>query len=161
MRSLIQNDVKIHRRYFNEALEAYGVDALYYQVKPGKKFTSIGELSANYYAPTEGKVIFDQTPQLRTLKKLGWVSELDQTLPLLHVSFDLPGIETGCLFKIKDPLQFSGGRLFRITKMSVGIISPASITVQAVPIAGTEPSETVKPYDGVKSVFLNKPEGID
>ena len=73
--------------------------------------------------------------------------------------FDLPGIEEGCLFKIKDPLKKEDGRFFRITKMSVSVLYPAMLTCQIVAVLGTEPEETVKPYTGDNSIFLDKEKG--
>ena len=155
-KSIIQDDAKIFKYYAKEALEMYGIDANYYQCKPGRTFTTLGELKSCYYSPISAKVIFDQAPTVRTLKKLGWVTEADSTQPIIHVDFDLPGIEVGCLFNIKDPLRRDSGRMFRITKMSAGILYPATLTCQIVAIVGDDIEETTDPYDGNSSIFLNK-----
>lgn len=159
-RSIIQNDAKIFRYYADEALDMYGIVSQYYQCKPGKSFTTLGELKSCYYDPIRTKVIFDQAPQVRTLKKLGWVTELDSQQPIIHVKYDLPGLEVGCLFNIKDPLAVSSGRMFRVTKMSVGILYPATVTCQVVAIVGDSVEETTNPYNGPESIFLNK-EAVD
>lgn len=156
MRSIIQNDAKIFRKYANEALDAYGIPSAYFQLKPGKTYKSAGELSGCYYDPIRTKIIFDQVPSLRTLKKIGWVTEFDTQQPIVHVKYDLPGLEVGCLFNVKDPFSKTKGRLFRITKMSAGILYPALITCQIVAVLGDEPEETVNPYDGLDSIFLDK-----
>lgn len=158
-RSIIQNDAKIFKKYADECLSMYGIPSLYYQIKPGKDYSAVGELSGCYYDPVRTKVIFDQAPNIRTLKKLGWVTEADTQQPLVHVMFDLPGIEIGCLFSIKDPLTKASGRLFRITKMTTSILYPAMLTCQIVAVVGTEPEETVRPYNGDDSIFLNKAKG--
>lgn len=155
-KSIIQDDARIFKFYAKEALEMYGIPSEYYQCKPGRTFTTLGELKACYYDPVRTKVIFDQAPQVRTLKKLGWVTELDAQQPIVHVMFDLPGLEVGCLFNIKDPLTIDSGRMFRITKMSTGILYPATVTCQIVAIMGDEIEETTNPYDGSESIFLDK-----
>jgi len=154
---LLQNDLEIQRYYFNEALEYYGIDADYYQVKePTTEFTSAGELSSYFYDPVPMRVIFDQVPKVNTLKKLGWVTELNQdSQPIIHVPFDTPGIQVGALFRIADPLRPGSGRLFRATKMTTGIIYPVAATLQIVAVVGDSPEETVTPYDGNKTIFID------
>lgn len=154
-KSLLQNDLEIFRYYFEEALDLYGIAARYYQLKPNCHFTVAGELSANYFDPIKCRILFDQVPKVSTLKKLGWVTELDQAASLIHVAFDLPGLAFGSLFEIKDPLAPDRGRLFRVTKMQTSILYPASVTCQIVPVLGTDIEETVEPYEGKKSIFLD------
>lgn len=158
--SILQNDLLLQRYWFEEVLDLYGISAKYYQLKPGCKFTSAGELSSNYYDPIKARILFDQVPKISTLKRLGWVTELDQNSSLIHVKFDTPGIQFGCIYSIKDPLTPDKGRLFRITKLQTGIIYPAAVTCQIVPILGTDPEATTEPYDGSKSIFLD-PVGGD
>lgn len=163
-RSLISQDAEIFREYFKECLEMYGIPALFFQPKEDicqKKFTTLGEMKNLYYDPIETQVLFEATPKVQTLRKLGWVTELDKEQPIVHVDYDLPGIARGAVFKIKDPLSVTDGRLFRVTKMSVGILYPASISCQIVAVLGKEPEETLNPYNGPKSIFLNKKEGTD
>lgn len=161
-RSLVNSDAEIFRKYFKECLDLYGIPSLFFQKKETiKDFTTLGEMKNNYYDPIETHVIFESTPQVRTLKKLGWVTELDKEQPIVHVEYNLPGISRGCVFKIKDPISLTDGRLFRITKMSTGILYPASISCQLIAVLGEEPEETLKPYDGSKSIFLNKMEDLD
>lgn len=157
---LLRNDLEIQRYYFNEALDYYGIDADYYQVKePSQQFTSAGEASSNYYDPVPMRIIFDQVPKVSTLKKLGWVTELNEdSQPIIHIPFDTPGIQFGALFKIADPLKPGSGRMFRATKLSTGIIYPTAVTVQIVAVAGDKITETTKPYDGVKTIFIDKQE---
>ena len=165
--TILQSDLQAYRFYFNEALEMYGIQARYYQIKPGHTYTPAGELSANYYDPTLTNVIFDQVPKVSTLKKLGWVTELDQDqTSLIHIAFDTPGIQVGCLFEIKDPLTPSTGRFFRVTKLRTGIIYPVAVTCQIVPILGNTPEDTtnpnntanLKPNQVPPTIFLDRPE---
>lgn len=152
--SLVKSDSLIMRRYFQEALRLYGIDANYYSLKdPTKNYNVNGEFSAEYNEPIATQVIFDQVPTVSTLKKLGWVTENDKTQPILHVDFDLPEIQVGCLFTIEDPLRPGKGRLFRITKLNVGIIYPMCVTAQVVAVLGDEPEKTLQPD---KAVEINK-----
>lgn len=157
---LFQNDLEIQRYYFDESLEFYGIDALYYQVNDASQhYTVAGELTSKYHDPIAIKLIYDQVPKIGTLKKLGWVTELNQDAqPIIHISFDTPGIQVGALFKIQDPLNPLSGRMFRATKMTTGIIYPVAVTVQIVAIVGQDIEETVQPYEGNKTLFIDKPE---
>lgn len=157
--SILQNDLEILRYYMDEKLDLYGIPAQYYQVKPGMTWTVAGEMKANYFDAVRTKVLFDQAPTVSTLRKLGWLTELNgDTQPIVHVSYNLPGLSVGCVFEVKDPLAIDQGRLFRVTKMSVGIIFPAFVTCQLVAVIGSEPTETLTPYDGPQTAFLNPVE---
>ena len=152
--SLVKADSLIMRKYFQEALRLYGIDCNYYSIKEGTKSQNVnGEFSAEYNDPIPSQLIFDQVPTVTTLKKLGWVTEADKSAPLIHVNFDLPNIEVGCLFTIEDPLRPGKGRLFRITKLSVGIIYPMCVTAQVVAVLGDEPEKTLQPD---RAVEINK-----
>lgn len=163
MDSVLQNDLLIFRRHAEEVLDLYGIPARYYQPKPGHHWTVAGEISANYFDPIPTRVLFDQVPTVSTLKKLGWVTELDTGASLIHVAYNTPGIAFGALYEVKDPLTPDTGRLFRVTKLSVGILYPAMVTCQIVPVVGEDPEETVQPYEGHKSIILDndKLEDID
>lgn len=155
MNPILQNDLIILRQQFQEVLDMYGIDALYYQVKPNHHYTVAGEISANYFDPVPCKILFDAVPKVSTLKKLGWVTELDPGASIINVAFDTPGIAFDALYEIKDPLQPDGGRMFRVTKLQTGILYPVNIACQVVPVVGTNPEQTVKPYEGNKSIFLD------
>lgn len=167
VRSLVKQDALIHRRYFKEMLQLYGIDAMYYPVKPGTaRYNEAGEFSAHYLDPIPCQLIFDQVPKVSTLKKLGWVTELDKQQPLVHLEYDLPEIQVGCLISIEDPLRPGKGRLFRITKISVNIIYPANVTCQLVAVLGDTPENTLQPDTAVRrnnemGRNITRPEGYD
>lgn len=163
--SLVKRDALIQRRYFRECLRLYGIDGMYYQIKEGtKRFNEAGEFSAFYHEPIPCQMIFDQVPKISTLKKLGWTSELDEQLPLIHVDYDTPDIQGGCCFTIEDPLRPGKGRLFRVTKLISGIIYPMAITCQLVPVLGDTPENTLQPDTAVqrnkdRGMEITRPEG--
>ena len=150
-RSLVKSDALMHRRYFQEMLKLYGIDGMYFQVKEeSKSYNEVGELSAEYLEPVPCQMIFDQVPKVSTLKKLGWTTELDQSQPLIHVDYDLEGLQVGACFNIADPLRPGRGRLFRVTKLSVGIIYPMCVTCQLVAIVGDKPEKSLQPEKAVE-----------
>ena len=114
-------------------VKLHGINCIYRSLKEGKKWTTYGEVDANYNAPILIGCIFDEHPTQQTLKKIGWVSELQQSSSLIHIPYDTPGIEVGCLFVIPSGLDDGKGRLFRCTALSNIMVYPASITCELVP----------------------------
>lgn len=157
-RSLVKNDaLAFQKHYFKEILQLYGVDSMYYEViDETVKHTVNGEFSCEYKDPIPTQLLFDQVPKVSTLKKLGWATELDQSQSLVHLNFDLPNVRVGAALSIEDPLRPGKGRLFRITKMSMGIIYPMCVTAQIVPVLGDTPEKTLQPE---KAEEINKEKG--
>lgn len=148
--SLIKRDALMFRKYFKEMLRKYGIDCSYFEVKEGTvKYNVSGELSAEYKDPIGSQVLFDQVPKVSTLKKLGWNTSTDESQPLIHVDYDLPSLQVGALFSIEDPLRPGKGRLFRVTKMSVGIIYPMCVTAQVVAVLGDLVENTLQPETAI------------
>jgi hypothetical protein len=131
--ALLSPDIKLHRQWFKEMVKLQGINVIYRAVKEGKKWTSYAELDTNFEPPTLEGCIFDEHPTQQTLKKMGWVSELQESSSIIHIRYDLPKIQVGCLFLIPSGLDNGQGRLFRVTKLTNGIVYPASITCELVP----------------------------
>ena len=97
------------------------------------KYTSYAEIDSNYSQPILTGCIFDEHPTQQTLKKMGWVSELQTNSSFIHVDYDLPNLQQGSLFIVPSGIDNSKGRLFRVVSMSVGVIYPASVTCEIIP----------------------------
>ncbi len=119
--------------WFKEMVKLHGINVIYRAVKGGKKWTNYAELDTNFEPPILEGCIFDEHPTQQTIKKMGWVSELQESSSIIHVRYDLPNIQVGCLFIIPSGLDNSVGRVFRVTKLTNGIVYPASITCELVP----------------------------
>jgi len=131
--TLLTSDIKLHRGWFKEFVKLHGINVIYRAVKPGKKYTNYAELDTNFEPPTLEGCIFDEHPTQQTLKKMGWVSELQDSSSIIHVRYDLPDIQQGALFIVPSGLDNATGRLFRVVKLTTGIIYPATITCEIVP----------------------------
>lgn len=130
---LNEKDIKLHRNYFKEMCKLIGVRVIYRANRPDKHWTTYAEIDSNYYEPKLVECIFNEFPDQRTMKKLGWVSELDENASIISVPYDLENVQVGALFIIPSAIDNSQGRLFRVAKMSVANIYPASITCELVP----------------------------
>lgn len=130
---LINTDTKLHRKYFQEMCKLIGIIALYRAVIPGKKYTRYEEIDANYKPPIPVGCIFTEHPDQKSMKKMGWMSELQEGESIISVPYDLQDIQVGCLFIIPSGIDNTKGRIFRVTELSNIMIYPASITCKIVP----------------------------
>ena len=130
---LLGQDIKIFRGYFREMVRLLGIQVFYYEPRPDKHYTTYTEIKSNYMEPVLVGCIFDEHPTQRTLKKMGWVSELQENSSIIHVDYDLPGLQQGALFSIPSGLDDGENRIFRVVKLSNSIVYPASMTCELVP----------------------------
>ena len=130
---LLTKDIKLHRQYFDEMTKLLGIQVIYRAPRRGRTYTTYAEIESNYQKPMLVGCIFDEHPTQQTLKKMGWVSELQQGSSVIHVAYDLPDIQQGSLFIVPSGLDDGKGRLFRVVKLTNSIVYPASITCEIVP----------------------------
>lgn len=130
---LLNNDIKLHRNYFNEMVKLLGIQVIYRATLPNKHYTTYAEIESNYSQPMLVGCIFDEHPTQQTLKKMGWVAELQQNSSIIHVPYDLPNLQQGCLFIVPSGIDNAKGRLFRVVSMSNSIVYPASVSCEIVP----------------------------
>lgn len=130
---LLQPSIKLHRQYFKEMVKLHGIYVLYRSPLPDKHYTTYAEIDSNFYPPLLIGCLFEQHPQQATTKKLGWVSELQDSASIIHVDYDLPNLQVGSLVIVPSGLDDGVGRLFKITRMSNIMIYPAAISCEIVP----------------------------
>lgn len=131
--TLLTPDIRIHRQYFREMVKLLGIRVLFRAPRPGKKYTTYAEMDANYFPPMLVGCIFDEHPSQQTLRKMGWISELDENSSFIHVDYDLKGLQQGALFIVPSGLDDGNARLFRVVKMATSMVYPASIVCEIVP----------------------------
>ena len=129
---LVQPNVQLQRRYFNEMVTLRGVFCEYQYPLQNKQYTTQGELDTSYSEPLRVGCIFNENIDQKTAKKLGWNSELQDQASLISVPYDLENLQVGCLFKIPSAFDNTQGRKFRVVEMSAIAIYPASITCRLV-----------------------------
>lgn len=155
---LINPDAKLHRKYFNEFVKLQGIYVLYRSPKEDKHYTTYNEIQSNYNEPILIGCIFDEHPTQKTLRKMGWAAELQENASIIHVPYDLQGLQQGALFIIPSGLDDGKGRLFRVVSLSNSIVYPASITCEIVPEYYDSFSEDsdIHSHDGIN--LLNEEE---
>lgn len=130
---LLHPEIKQHRQYFREMVKLLGIYVLYRAPKPEKKYTTYAEIDVNYEPPIKIGCIFDEHPNQQTLKKMGWMSELQSNSSIIHVDYDLPHLQQGSIFIIPSGLDDGKARIFRVVKMTNSMVYPASIACEIVP----------------------------
>jgi len=68
---LVQPNVKLQRRYFNEMVTLRGVFCEYQYPLQNKQYTTQGELDTSYSSPIRVGCIFNENIDQKTAKKLG------------------------------------------------------------------------------------------
>lgn len=130
---LITPDIKLHRKWFDEMVRLIGIQVVYRAPRKDKRWTSFAEIESNYQPSIVIGCIFDEHPTQQTMKKIGWVSELQKDSSLIHIAYDTPDIQQGALFIVPSGLDDGKGRLFRCVKLTNSIVYPASIACEIVP----------------------------
>ena len=130
---LNQKDILLQRKYFEECVTMLGVKVIHRAPRPDKHYTTYSEIQSNYFEPEAVGCIFDEHPNQRTMKKLGWNAELGESASIISVPYDLEGLQQGSLFIIPSAFDNTKGRLFRVVEITGIMIYPASLTCKLVP----------------------------
>lgn len=154
---LLNQNILLHRNYFNEMCKLIGIYVIYRAPYPGKHWTTYAELETNYDKPIQVGCIFDDHPTQKSLKKMGWIAELSENASIIHVPYDLPNLQIGALFIVPCGLDNSTGRLFRVTKLENSIVYPASIACEIIPeYEDTYVPETSNDYSNSSFNLINQ-----
>lgn len=130
---LLNKDIKLHRQYFKQMTKLLGINCIYRAPRNSKTFDRNGELFTPYYEPITVGCIFQEHPDQKTLKKMGWVSELQENSSIIHVPYDLEHLEVGALFTVPSGIDSACGRVFRVISMQNIMVYPASIACEIAP----------------------------
>lgn len=131
---LLNKDAKLHRKYFEELLRLQGIlIKIKTPTNSSKTYTTNGELVANYNDWFDTGCIFNDHPDQKTMKKLGWYTEGDTESSLISLPYDTPNLQQGTLVSIPSGLDNGQNRTFRVVEMSNIMMYPASITCRVVP----------------------------
>lgn len=155
MGELFKSDAEIYRKFFKEQARLLGVHVQYlYPID--LDFDLHGQENPRGYSePIEMDIIFDQSPKLKTLKKLGWVSESKDDKPyIVQLPYDSPNLQKGCLVVLPSPLPLSPSRVFKITDITVDQILPDSWYCKVAPKLDTRSVLSSKDYSDKPNAFL-------
>ena len=127
---LINKDIKLHRTWFKQMTALHGINCKYRAPLQNKDYDLYADLHTGYKPEILVGCLFEEHPDQKSLKKAGWVAELQESSSIIHVPYDLPDLQVGALFEIPSGLDNGKGRTFRVISMSNIMIYPASITCE-------------------------------
>lgn len=153
---LNDQNIKLHRQWFKQMTKLIGLNVIYQPPKDDdldiKDYNLYGELDPNYENGIIVGCIFDEHPTQKTMRKLGWNTEMAETSTVIHVPYDLPKVQAGARFIIPAGIDSAEPRIFRVLRMSNIAIYPASISCELGPVLINE-LEQEKITDFVDSNF--------
>lgn len=126
-------NIKLHRIWFKQMTKMLGINCIFRAPLPGKTYDKYADLDANYKTGVVVGCIFQEHPDQQTLKKAGWVAELQDGSSIIHVPYDLEGLQVGSLFIVPSGLDKGKARVFRVIKMENIMVYPASIACEIAP----------------------------
>lgn len=152
MGTLFNQDAEIYRSFFKEQAKLLGIHVKYkYPIDPDLTLHGRDD-QLGFSEPIEMDIILDQSPKLKTLKKLGWISENPDDKPwLCQVPYDAPNLQKNCRILFYAPLPLGtvkgseGVKEFKITEITCDQIMPDSWYCKLAPIF--EVPNTIKPKD--------------
>ena len=127
---LLNSNIKLYRTWFKQLTALQGINCKYRAPLPNKTYDNNADLQTAYAPEMLVGCIFMDHPDQKSLKKAGWVAELQEESSIIHVPYDLPGLQVGALFEVPSGLDDGKGRLFRVISMSNIMIYPASIACE-------------------------------
>lgn len=127
---LINKDIKLHRIWFKQMTALHGINCKYRAPLNNKDYDIHGDLQTSYKPEILVGCLFVEHPDQKSLKKAGWVAELQEGSSVIHVPYDLPDLQVGALFEVPSGLDKGKGRVFRVISMSNIMIYPASIACE-------------------------------
>lgn len=130
---LLTPDIKLHRKWFKEMVRLIGINVIFKAPTLDKQYNTQGEMVSKYHSPIVVGCIFEEHPTQKTTKRLGWNSEQIENSSLIHLPFDLEGLEKGALVIVPSGIDNTQGRVFRIASISNIMIYPASFACEIVP----------------------------
>lgn len=136
---LSKKNIELYRAWFKQMVKLIGVYVLYRAPrKEHKEHNLHGELDALYYEPIQVGSLFTEHTDQKTMKKLGWNAERDETHPTIEVPYDTPELQAGGLFVIPSGLDNATGRVFKILDMHNSPVYPCCIVCKLGPYLKSE-----------------------
>ena len=95
---LINKDIKLHRAWFKQMTALHGINCKYRAPLKNKTYDIHADLVSGYKPAILVGCLFEEHPDQKSLKKAGWVAELQENSSIIHVPYDLPDLQAGALF---------------------------------------------------------------
>lgn len=153
------NNIKLNRLYFKQTCKLIGIQVIYRAPMENKTWDGFGELDGSFYPPELVGCLFTEHPNQKTMKKMGWVAELQENSSIIEVPYDLKNLQIGALFIVPSGLDHAKGRVFKVIGMeSIGVY-PASILCEIAPVyENTFDRAQIQHKDNDMNLLLETPQ---
>lgn len=160
--SLIQDDIVLMRKRYDEALQLQGIPCKYQFPNIAGSNDEGDPVIDSYSAVEDTHIFFDGTPKVKTLKRYGWVVANNDDLPfLIHCSWNLQHVQKDSIFRVAGQYADVPDRIFRVTALSYDLQCADHLVAQVVPcydesnLVGRTRKEVAKTFN--KSNHFLKP----
>jgi hypothetical protein len=114
-------------------------------------------------------MIFDESPKVSTIKRLGWYKEDSNELPILcHLSYSTPNLQKGSYIGIYPPEELLSDnpdvgsiRIFKVTRISTIQIYPEAWTCQLAPVIDSTTYEDNSATDNFSYLDIDNMDDIE
>jgi hypothetical protein len=131
---LNRKDAKIFRNYFSEMVKLIG-QSVGYQYVVERKLSIHSEDNSKLSMPIRIDILFDENPQVDTLNRLGWVSEINGQKPIvINMPYNTPNLTVNARVIIESVDGTPRPRVFKITKIVSDLEFPDAYTCAIVPV---------------------------
>lgn len=160
---LTTDDVKMFQTWFTEMTKLRGISVKYvYPIDELEQVTIHSEIKSQFSEPFDLDIIFEEVPQVKTLKRIGWVAENPEDKPYVAMlPIDTPYLQTKARILIPPIGQAIPGRWFEITSIHALLEYPACYTCMLVPVFETKPDKldhSQTNYNYVTDTRANQPD---
>lgn len=128
------NNIKLARIHFKQVCKLIGIRVIYRAPMENKVWDGYGELDGSFYPPEIVNCLFTEHVNQKTMKKLGWVAELQENSSIIEVPYDLKNLQIGALFIVPSGLDNKQGRVFKVINMETIAVYPASVMCEIAPV---------------------------
>lgn len=136
---LIQEDIKLMRNRYDDALEMQGIPCTYQYPHLAESNTQGESIVDSYSELIDTHVFFDGNPKVKTYRRYGWVVENNEDLPfLIHCSYHLPKLQRDSIFRMSGMFADVPERVFRVKEISYDLQCPDHAVAQVVPVYETK-----------------------
>lgn len=161
---LTREDSTLYQSWFKEMARLRGFTVEYqYVVKPDQ--TIYGETTPNKLSdPITIDVIYEQNPNVKTLRNIGWINEDPNDKPyIMMLPFDVPNLTAEAVITVPPYFGMRLGfkeRKFRITNITTLIEYPDCYICTLAPIVNSPKPE--KPdYSDSEYNYIDSSRGFD
>lgn len=132
--SLIQDDVVLMRKRYDEALQMQGIPCKYQFPNLAGSNDQGDPVIDSYSYEIDSHIFFEGNPKIKTLKRYGWVVANNDDLPfIVHCSWNLEHVQKDSVFRVGGQYAEVPDRIFRVTAISYDLQCPDHLVCQVVP----------------------------